>query len=418
MRESGSETPPQTCWDCMVRYDIRKRLDRWILLPVTLLAASLFLAVCGGNDDDTVSAPTIRDDSVSVFPTHDRPLPTDWGLGHVKAKLAMEDDCLRGLGHDLNEPNPSYLLVWPVGFELYQEGDSVSVRDRTGAVAASVGEEVRLSGRIIRSDSDHARQIEESVPAECVGPYYMVGDDVTVVGPDEPTELSVPNSDVVFRRRVTWQRSATVAVPAVGYTGPGEMVMEGDCLLMIWKRGDAEERHVISWPPGFHPHVEDGMIEVRNGGGRTVARVGDMLKMTLLAAGGGSGGRYIPECDARLHAPITIRNFDLPVMFPEHNEGVTSVSYIEGRLEMVNGCIYVRGRIAVWPSDYTMEETDGEVRVLDQDGKTVVQVGRYDMSERSVKLKGRGVHRDDDYGRQIDRMISVDCRWGDFWLVK
>ena len=331
----------------------------------------------------------------------------------------MEDGCLRGLGHDLNRPNPSYLLVWPVGFEMHREGDVVGVKDETGTVVASVGEEVRLSGRIIHSDSDHARRIEESVSAECVEPYYMVGDDVTVVGPDEPTELDMPNSDVAFQRRETWQRSTRVAVPAVGYTGPGEMVMEGDCLLMVWKRGDEVRRDVILWPPGFYPHLEDGVIEVRNGGGRLVARVGDMLKMTLLAAGGVSDGRYIPECDARLHTPIYIRNLDLPANFPQHNEGVTSVSYIEGRLEMKNGCIYVHGRIAVWPADYTMEETDGEVRILDQDGKTVVQIGRYDLSDdQRVQLKGRGVARDDDYGIQIGRTISVDCRWGDFWLVK
>ena len=397
---------------------MKSRPYRRILLSAALIVASLLLAVCGRNHDDTVTAPAVHDGLESAFPTHDRPLPTDWGLGHVKVELAMEDGCLRGLGHDLNEPNPSYLLVWPVGFELYKEGDSLGVRDRTGAVVVSVGEEVRVSGRVISSDSDHARRIEESVPAECVGPYYMVGDDVTVIGPDEQTELTIPNSDLVFQRRETWQRSTRVAVPAVGYTGPGEMVMEGDCLLMIWNRGDDEDRHVISWPPGFYPHVEDGIIEVRNGGGRTVARVGDMLKMTLLAAGGVSDGQYIPECDARLHAPITIRNFDLPVNFPQHNEGATSVSYIEGRLEMFNGCIYVRGRIVVWPSDYTMEETDDGVRVLDQDERLVQQVGRYDMSDRSVQLEGRGVARDDDYGIQIGRTVSVDCRWGDFWLVK
>ena len=35
-----------------------------------------------------------------------------------------------------------------------------------------------------------------------------------------------------------------------------------------------------------------------------MARVGDRLKMTLLAAGGVGDGLYIPECDARLHSPI------------------------------------------------------------------------------------------------------------------
>ncbi len=397
---------------------MKKRLHKWTLLPAALFAASLLLAMCGGSDDDLVSAPAAPVDSAPVFPTHDRPLPTDWGLGHVKLKLVVQDGCLRGHGHDLNEPDPSYMLVWPEGFYLGQEGDAVSVKDRTGAVAANVGEEVRLSGRNIQPDSDHARRIAESIPARCEGPYYMVGDDVTVVGPDEQTELSLPNSDVAFQRRATWQRSTRVAVPAVGFTGPGEMVMEGDCLLMLWKRGDSIERHVIKWPPGFHPYIENGVFEVRNGGGRTVAREGDMLKMTLLAAGGVGDGLYIPECDARLHSPLQIRNFNLPLAFPRHNEGVGSVSYTEGRLGLRNGCIYVGSKIAVWPSDYTLEEAGDEVRVLDQDGTIVVQIGRYGMESRNVRLKGRPVNRDDDYGIQIGRRVSVDCPSTDYWIVK
>ena len=129
-------------------------------------------------------------------------------------------------------------------------------------------------------------------------------------------------------------------------------------------------------------------------------------------------GLYIPECDARLHSPIVIRNFDLPVAFPQHNEGVGSVTYTEDRLELRNGCIYVGSKIAVWPSDYTMEEVDGEVRVLDPDRETVVQFGRYDMENRNIRLKGRPVNRDDDYGIQIGRMIPVDCPSADFWIVK
>lgn len=74
----------------------------------------------------------------------------------------------------------------------------------------------------------------------------MVGDDVTVVESDEQIELSLPNSDVVFQRRATWQRSTRVAVPAIRFTGPGELAMEGDCLLMLWEWNDSVERHVIS----------------------------------------------------------------------------------------------------------------------------------------------------------------------------
>ena len=299
---------------------------------------------------------------------------------------------------------------------LSEEGDGVL--GPSGEVVARVGDETRLSGRLIRADSDLARQVEDSALGRCSGPYYMVGDDVTVVGPNELTELTMPNSDVVFRRDSTWKTSVLVAVPAVGFTGPGKMIIDGDCLLMDWKGPDFEERHVISWPPGFYPHIEDGTIEVRNGGGRTVARVGDNLKMTLLASGGASDGLYIPECDARLHSPIEIRNEDLPIVFPQHNDNIRSVSYISGRLEMVNGCIFVNDYIAIWPSSYTVRDMEDKVRVLDKDGKIVAQARRYEHPKQSISLKGRAVNRDDDYGRQIGKMISVDCPSADYWIVR
>lgn len=85
---------------------------------------------------------------------------------------------------------------------------------------------------------------------------------------------------------------------------------------------------------------------------------------------------------------------------------------------MRNGCIYVGSKIAVWPSDYTLEEAGDEVRVLDQDGTIVVQIGRYGMESRNVRLKGRLVNRDDDYGIQIGRRVNVDCPSTDYWIVK
>ena len=53
------------------------------------------------------------------------------------------------------------------------------------------------------------------------------------------------------------------------------MILDGDCL-----RVDDDERHMIIWPPLFTPHMEDGVIEVRDGESRKVARVGDRLELT------------------------------------------------------------------------------------------------------------------------------------------
>ena len=55
----------------------------------------------------------------------------------------------------------------------------------------------------------------------------------------------------------------------------GELVHEGDCL-----RVNDAERHMIIWPPLFTPHMLNGLVEIRDGDGMNVARVGDRLEMT------------------------------------------------------------------------------------------------------------------------------------------
>ena len=50
---------------------------------------------------------------------------------------------------------------------------------------------------------------------------------------------------------------------------------EGDCL-----RVNDPESHMIVWHPLFTPHMRSGVVEIRDGDGLTVARVGDTLELT------------------------------------------------------------------------------------------------------------------------------------------
>ena len=170
-------------------------------------------SVCSGNDDNLVSAPTTPDEfGATVFPTHNRPLPTDWGLGHVKLKLVMDDGCLLGLGHDLNEPNP-FLPAGVAGWVLVWTGRARSDQRKGPDPARWPQVWERKSGcraRNIQPESDHARRIAESLPVEMCG-SLITWLEMTLLSSatDEPTELSLPNSDVAFQRRATWQRSTT-----------------------------------------------------------------------------------------------------------------------------------------------------------------------------------------------------------------
>ena len=69
----------------------------------------------------------------------------------------------------------------------------------------------------------------------------------------------------------------------------GELVLEGNCL-----RVGGADGYIIVWPPGFTPHVDDGIVEVRNGGGKAIARGGDYLVLGGGEAGTARAGKSVP----------------------------------------------------------------------------------------------------------------------------
>ena len=96
-------------------------------------------------------------------------------------KLTAADGCLYV---DDSNSDTSYLLVWPPDFTLSIEADSVLLFNGTGEVVARVGEELSISGGEVKSVRFLDEQVRESLPADCPGPYWIVGDQV---GPAEAT---------------------------------------------------------------------------------------------------------------------------------------------------------------------------------------------------------------------------------------
>ena len=162
------------------------------------------------------------------------PLYADWGNDYFMGELVVREGCLRVVGdEDINDPRPapSFLLVWPEGFTLVEvEDGSTVIEDTTGAIVARVGNDVRFSGWRARSESGFGGGLARSLPDECVGPYFVVGDDVTVVGPDEPETVSIPGSTLFFPRRKTLRSVWVRETPAVGYSEPMELFVENDCM--------------------------------------------------------------------------------------------------------------------------------------------------------------------------------------------
>lgn len=294
----------------------------WSCPFLLALVISLGLAGCNGLPPQADHSPQ----SGVSFPQHDEPLETDRGGEYLFGKLIARDGCLRLDYSDSNLPDYTLLLVWPPGFSVNVSDDSIRVIDKTGQIVAHVGDDVRFSGRLITEDvlflanrnkpvsewpprwrrqlaewQQKEREWQQRFSVECPGPFLIVGDEVSVVGPDEPTLVSAPGSTVFLVREKS--RKGPKSLIAIGH-GPRELVLDGDCLRLRYE-GDDHPGHLVSWPAGFTPHVEDGEVEIRNGGGKTVARIGDMIE----SVGGVSHDEnpYSARCPGRiLHAPAMV----------------------------------------------------------------------------------------------------------------
>ncbi len=229
------------------------------------------------------------------FPQYEGPpmLPEGSRFG----ELIVVDGCLRVRRY----PDPTYpdqnpvplLLVWPENFTLTTKGDSTQIINGAGLIAARVGDDVRFSGHGICSEGwcgiTDIGEIDllQPLPEGCPGPYWIVGEEVSSVGPDEPTVVSIPGSTLFFPRQKSIKAAGVERMTAlIG----GELLLDGDC-LRVGRMNDRYPDPAIVWPAGFAPHIEDGVVRVRNGAGRTVARVGDEIGM----GGGEVSASFVSE---------------------------------------------------------------------------------------------------------------------------
>ena len=183
---------------------------------------------------------------------------------HIEGRLQVYRGCI----YIRNGTIP----VWPSDFSLRVGDDLVQVLDESGNVAGVDGEEAFLAGYEVRADDPAGRKISATLPLACPpGNFWIVGDEIGDLK-EQAGRLVVPleGSSLIFPRQSPglWRDDLSLS------TG-GDLLHEGDCL-----RVNDPESHMIVWPPLFTPHMRSGVVEIRDGDGLTVARVGDTLELT------------------------------------------------------------------------------------------------------------------------------------------
>jgi len=99
-------------------------------------------------------------------------------------KLVQVEDCLR-----VNEVNSeaSYLLAWPPDLVVHMEEDTIQILDEGGKkIVLHIGEMVRISGGEVHSIEYLGERVQQKLPANCSGPYWVVGSEIGSVDAEKP----------------------------------------------------------------------------------------------------------------------------------------------------------------------------------------------------------------------------------------
>ena len=366
-------------------------------LSVLVLLAAAMACSSGGDDNLETPATGLKDStpqkteskapadgqaSSMVFPRHDAPLGTDRGGDYFAGQLVISKGCLRADAPTRIATNPrsSWLLIWPGAFTLEAESGSVRIVDGLGRIAAHVGDHVRLSRATVTFQQAMDQGLVEGLSEDCAEPYLLVGDEVTAFDPKkEATELRLSDPDVLFLRQKT-----VMGFPSLKQAqGIGELVLDGQCLRLLRLGGPA----TIVWPAGSTPHVDRGVVHVRNGAGRVIATVGDEI-----AAGGGYRTLDSGACSGEVFIANQIKVLpDVEVYFPKQDGTLTTDQdterfvgelVLDGKCLKVESPLRVRDRVympvpplLIWPSTFSLSVDDGNVGIVDATGRVVARVG-------------------------------------------
>ena len=231
-----------------------------------------------GQEIDVCATPTVPG---VAFPRQ-APLVAVVMEAQLIGELALVDGCL--WVKDMYSGG-SILPIWPPEFRLRAENDEIQVLDGDGQVVARVGEEVYMGGGEVSSPSlpDCVRQ---QLPASCSGPYWIVGMGVrpNLRRDSELFALEVisttQRSFFLLHKKPVLDEWAEADSPAVGRL----VLWDGQrCPRVVSDSGLTD--YLLLWPPDYGARVEDDQIEILDGSGQAVARVGQTVRL---------GGAKIP----------------------------------------------------------------------------------------------------------------------------
>ncbi|GAP13094.1 hypothetical protein LARV_00836 [Longilinea arvoryzae] len=133
----------------------------------------------------------------------------------LEGQLVLEDGCLRVVTGFAPQGS---LIIWQPDYFPSQKGDQIEILDRNGLSVARVGESIALGGGEIQLSDDTTRQLRESIPAACAGPYFLMGE---IVGQSKLTPAATGTPALQRATPTLWPTSTpgpATSVPTASAT--------------------------------------------------------------------------------------------------------------------------------------------------------------------------------------------------------
>jgi len=226
-----------------------------------------------GQEIDVCATPAVPG---VAFPRQ-APLVTVVMEAQLIGDLLLVDGCLRV--KDIYSGD-SILPIWPPEFTLRAEDDQLQVLDGDGQVVARVGEEVYMGGGEVSSPS-LPDCVRPQLPAECSGPYWIVGMGVrpNLRRDSDLFALEVisttQRSFFLLHKKPVLDEWAEADALAVGVL----VLYDGQrCPRVVSESGLTD--YLPLWPPDYGARLENGEIQIVDGSGRVVAHVGQEVTLS------------------------------------------------------------------------------------------------------------------------------------------
>ena len=177
----------------------------------------------------------------------------------VSGELVAENGCLRIV--ETTSSN-NYLIAWPPEFSIHSEQDRIIITKGNGEeVTLRIGEEIRLGGGEVDSRDVLDKRVQQALPEQCPGPYWIASLEVgPVTAAQDPTTTPVTTQKLRITNQSTFLiQNLIVRFPEdkinFGDVLPGETTDYRDVPLGVYRYaaydfevdGQKYQQPVVDW---------------------------------------------------------------------------------------------------------------------------------------------------------------------------